>query len=162
MRRSQPRLILALSVLAAFMFVNVSELSAQKLRVAYTAFAGTFTILWVGKDAGLYQKHGADMDLLYIGSSTRAVQALLGGDIDIVYSAAGAVVDANLAGADLTMIGCQYDRGQTSFFTTTPDHQHRRAQRQSRGRLSFRFLFRLRRAPRVEKKSLFSRTKMSP
>ena len=41
-----------------------------------------------------------------------------GGDIDILYSAAGAVVDANLAGADLSMIGCQYDRGQTSFFTT--------------------------------------------
>ena len=99
---------------------NVSVLRAQKLRVAYTAFAGTFTILWLGKEAGLYQKYGADMDLLYIGSSTRAVQALLGGDVDIVYSAAGAVVDANLAGADLTMVGCQYDTGQTSFFTTPP------------------------------------------
>jgi ABC-type nitrate/sulfonate/bicarbonate transport system substrate-binding protein len=91
-----------------------------KLRVAYTAFAGTFAILWVGKDAGLYQKYGADMELLYIGSSTKSVQALLGGDIDIVYSAAGAVVDANLAGADLVMVGCRYDKGQTSFFTTAP------------------------------------------
>ena len=92
----------------------------QKLRVAYTAFAGTFTVLWLGKDSGLYQKYGADMELLYIGSSTKSVQALLGGDIDIVDSAAGAVVDANLAGAELVMIGCQYDKGQTSFFTTTP------------------------------------------
>jgi ABC-type nitrate/sulfonate/bicarbonate transport system substrate-binding protein len=58
------------------------------------------------------------MELLFIGSSTTAVQALLGGDVDIVYSAAGAVVDANLSGADLIMVGCQYDRGQTSFFTT--------------------------------------------
>jgi ABC-type nitrate/sulfonate/bicarbonate transport system substrate-binding protein len=58
------------------------------------------------------------MELLYIGSSTKSVQALLGGDIDIMYSAAGAVVDANLAGAELAMIGCQYDKGQTSFFTT--------------------------------------------
>jgi ABC-type nitrate/sulfonate/bicarbonate transport system substrate-binding protein len=76
------------------------QASAQtaKLRVAYTAFAGTFTVLWVGKDAGLYQKFSADMELLYIGSSTKSVQALLGGDIDIMYSAAGAVVDANLAG----------------------------------------------------------------
>lgn len=96
-----------------------ADAQASKLRAAYTAFAGTFTVLWVGKDAGLYQKFGADMELLYIGSSTKAVQALLGGDIDIMYSAAGAVVDANLAGADLTMIGCQYDKGQTSFFTTS-------------------------------------------
>ena len=99
---------------------SIAHAQAQKLRVAYTAFASTFTILWVGKDSGLYHKYGADMDLLYIGSSTKSVQALLGGDIDIVYSAAGAVVDANLAGADLVMVGCQYDKGQTSFFTTAP------------------------------------------
>src|SRR4029077_14934244 len=85
----------------------------------YTAFAGTFTVLWVGKEAGLYQKHGVDMELLFIGSSTTAVRALLAGDVDIVYSAAGAVVDANLAGADLVMVGCQYDTGQSSFFTTS-------------------------------------------
>src|ERR1043166_4208267 len=60
---------------------------AQKLRVAYTAFAGTFTILWLGHEAGLYQKQGAGMELLYIRSSTTAVQALLGGDVDMVYSA---------------------------------------------------------------------------
>jgi NitT/TauT family transport system substrate-binding protein len=108
-------IFLSFSVIA-----NIDGTYAQKLRVAYTAFAGTFTILWVGKEAGLYLKHGADMDLLFIGSSTTAVQALLGGDVDIVYSAAGAVVDANLSGADLVMVGCQYDKGQTSFFTTGP------------------------------------------
>jgi NitT/TauT family transport system substrate-binding protein len=111
------RLLYAIPLLAC-LFADASVSHAQKLRVAYTAFAGTFTILWLGKDAGLYQKQGVDMELLFIGSSTTAVQALLAGDVDIVYSAAGAVVDANLAGADLTMIGCQYDTGQTSFFTT--------------------------------------------
>src|ERR1043165_3507519 len=113
------RLLYAILVLAC-LFADAGASDEQKLRVAYTAFAGTFTILWVGKDAGLYQKYGVDMELLFIGSSTKAVQALLGGDIDIVYSPAGAVVDANLAGADLSLIGCQYDTGQTSFFTTAP------------------------------------------
>jgi sulfonate transport system substrate-binding protein len=112
---------LAFSTILFFCFCASAGVSqAQKLRVAYTAFAGTFTILWVGKEAGLYQKYGADMELLFIGSSTTAVQSLLAGDVDLVYSAAGAVVDANLSGADLTMIGCQYDKGQTSFFTTAP------------------------------------------
>lgn len=114
------QLCLAVSILQMFVLVNPGASYAQKLRVAYTAFAGTFTILWVGKESGLYQKHGVDMELLFIGSSTTAVQALLAGDVDIVYSAAGAVVDANLAGADLLMVGCQYDTGQTSFFTTAP------------------------------------------
>jgi NitT/TauT family transport system substrate-binding protein len=110
-------------ILPLVLILEVSTLGsqnafAQKLRVAYTAFAGTFTIVWVGHDTGLYRKAGVELELLYIGSSTKAVQALLGGDIDIVYSAAGAVVDANAAGAELVMIGCQYDQGQTSFFTT--------------------------------------------
>jgi len=107
-------------IFCACWFAGTGVSYPQKFRVAYTAFAGTFTILWVGKDGGLYQKHGIDMELLFIGSSTTAVQALLAGDVDLVYSAAGAVIDANLAGADLTMVGCQYDTGQTSFFTTAP------------------------------------------
>ena len=119
MRRSIKGVVSILA-LAAILLSGASRASAQKLRVAYTAFSGTFAILWVGKESGLYQKHGVDMELLFIGSSTTAVQALLAGDVDVVYSAAGAVVDANLAGADLMMVGCQYDTGQTSFFTTAP------------------------------------------
>lgn len=120
MKTGAKSLLLAVVLFCALAIASRTNAQTAKLRVAYTAFAGTFTVLWVGKDAGLYQKYGADMELLYIGSSTKSVQALLGGDIDIMYSAAGAVVDANLAGADLVMIGCQYDKGQTSFFTTAP------------------------------------------
>ncbi|HSE89643.1 MAG TPA: hypothetical protein VLJ79_25740 [Candidatus Binatia bacterium] len=132
MKSRKPRQSLPLVLVVGMSLLGTPAAFAEKLRVAYAAFAGTFTILWVGHEAGLYQKTGVELELLYIGSSTRAVQALLGGDIDIVYSAAGAVIDANLARADLVMIGCQYDQGQTSFFTTasitcidsgTPDRQ---------------------------------------
>src|SRR5947199_9989894 len=116
-RRSR-QVVVALVLVLGISKFSLAAAPPEKLRVAYTAFAGTFTVLWVGKEAGLYQKHGADLDLLYSGSSTKAVQALLGGDIDIMYSAAGAVVDANLADADRAMIGCQYDQGQTSFLTS--------------------------------------------
>ena len=92
---SKPRTIVLLLFLIGITITRTEVAFAEKLRVAYTAFAGTFTILWVGHEAGLYRKNGVELELLYIGSSTRAVQALLGGDIDIVYSAAGAVVDAN-------------------------------------------------------------------
>ena len=116
----RPPFGLGVSILLFSLIGSSTVVHAQKLRVAYTAFAGTFTVLWLGHDAGLYKKAGADMELLFIGSSTTAVQALLGGDVDVVYSAGGAVIDANLSGADLVMIGCQYDKGQTSFFTTAP------------------------------------------
>ena len=150
-----------LALIVGIALMGPSAARGQKLRVAYTAFAGTFTVLWVGADSGLYKKYGADMELLYIGSSTKAVQALLGGDIDIVYSAAGAVVDANLAGADLSMIGCQYDTGQTSFFTTTSIASIGDLKGKARWRHPLRRIFRLRRAPCAEKTSACSRSKMS-
>jgi hypothetical protein len=115
--RGKRHIFLAVFLLVFSLVAKTDDTYAQKLRVAYTAFAGTFTILWVGKEAGLYLKHGADMDLLFIGSSTTAVQALLGGDVEIVYSAAGAVVDANLSGADLVMVGCQYQLLDSLEFT---------------------------------------------
>ena len=80
--RSRGKSQLPVNLLTSFFSIALTHSTygqAQKLRVAHTAFAGTFTILWVGKDSGLYRTHGADMDLLYIGSSTKSVQALLGG-----------------------------------------------------------------------------------
>ncbi len=118
--RCQRHVFLAVFLLFFSLIVDTDDIYAQKLRVAYTAFAGTFTILWVGKEAGLYQKHRADMDLLFIGSSTTAVQALLGGDVDIVYSAAGAVVDANLSGAEMETLDATYKENVKEYALRIP------------------------------------------
>jgi hypothetical protein len=54
----------------------------RKSSARLTAFAGISRFL--GRKRGrLYQKHGVDMELLFIGSSTTAVQALLAGDVDV-------------------------------------------------------------------------------
>jgi hypothetical protein len=71
--RCKRHIFLGVFLLLFLLVANTAEVYGQKLRVACTAFAGTFTILWVGKDAGLYRKHGADRDLLFIGSSTAAL-----------------------------------------------------------------------------------------
>ena len=65
----RPQSLFSLSLLAfAFVSASWADAQAQKLRVAYTAFAGTFTILWVGKDAGSVSKarrrHGAALHRL--------------------------------------------------------------------------------------------------
>ena len=91
----------------------------RKLRVAYTAFAGTFTILWVGHETGLYRKPGVELELLlhrfeYESSSGFARRAT--STLCILRQARSSMPISR--GADLVMIGCQYDQGQTSFFTT--------------------------------------------
>jgi len=70
----------------------------QKLRVAYAAITAAFSIPWIAKEAGLYQRHGLDVELIYIASGPRAVQTLVAGGIDIAAFGGAAAIDARLAG----------------------------------------------------------------
>jgi NitT/TauT family transport system substrate-binding protein len=91
-----------------FLFIATSPAHAaealQKLRVAYAAITAAFSIPWVAKEAGIYQRHGLDVELVYIASGSRAVQTLVGGSIDVAAIGGPAGVDAKLAGADTVYV----------------------------------------------------------
>ena len=82
----------------------------QKLRVAYAAITAAFSIPWVAKEAGIFQRHGLDVELVYIAAGSRAVQTLVGGSIDIAAIGGPAGVDARLAGADTVYIAIPVNR----------------------------------------------------
>src|SRR3989304_10216899 len=98
MRKSMPWL-LCLVVLFTASLSHAAE-GRQKRRVAYAAITAAFSIPWIAKEAGLYQRHGLDVELVYIASGPRAIQTLIGGGIDIAAFGGAAAVDARLAGAD--------------------------------------------------------------
>lgn len=84
-----------------------------RLKVAYPTTVGSMGVLWVTKDAGLFEKHGLDVTLIYVGGSSKIVQAMLAKDIPIAEIAIPAVIQANLAGADLVMLaGPNHKPGQ--------------------------------------------------
>ena len=70
-----------------FVFLTTSQghsaETLQKLRVAYAAITAAFAIPWLAKEAGIFQRHGLDVELVYIASGSRAVQTLVGGSIDV-------------------------------------------------------------------------------
>jgi NitT/TauT family transport system substrate-binding protein len=76
----------------------------QKLRVAYAAITAAFSVPWIAKEAGIYQRHGLDVELVYIAAGSRAVQTLVGGSIDVAAIGGPAGVDAKLAGADTVYV----------------------------------------------------------
>lgn len=82
----------------------------QKLRVAYAAITAAFSIPWIAKDAGIFQRHGLDVELVYIASGSRAVQTLVGGSIDVAAIGGPAGVDAKLAGADTVYVAIPVNR----------------------------------------------------
>jgi NitT/TauT family transport system substrate-binding protein len=90
------------------MFVGALPLATaakDRLAIGYTAVTGIKAGLWVAEEAKLFEKYGIDTHLILITSGSKMVQAMLGGDLPLAAAAGNAAVDANLAGADVVMIG---------------------------------------------------------
>jgi hypothetical protein len=77
----------------------------DRLVIGYTAITGIKAGLWVAEDAGIFDKHNIQAELLLITSASKMVQAMLGGDVPFAAAGGNAAVDANLSGADMVMLG---------------------------------------------------------
>jgi NitT/TauT family transport system substrate-binding protein len=59
----------------------------------------------VTEEAGLFRKHGLDVNLVYIQSASAVMQAMIGGEAPIALAGGKPVVDFGLEGGDAVFIG---------------------------------------------------------
>lgn len=104
---SRQRLYAALLVGCLSIFLAGSARGA-KLYVVYASISGTQAIGWVAKEAGLFAKHGLDVELLFTGGG-RAITSLLGGDTPIVTVGGPSAIAARLAGSDVIITAHIFD-----------------------------------------------------
>jgi len=81
-------MICGISVLIATLSFSVSITSPRaqgqelkKVRMGYPAFSMTFLTFFVAKDAGIYKKHGLDVELVQLAGAVQT-SALVAGEID--------------------------------------------------------------------------------
>ena len=86
-----------------------------KLRVSYSVISAASLVTWVAKDAGIFRKHGLDVDLIYIASATKAVAATISGDTPISQGAGTGSVLARLSGADTVWVASILDTTNQSL-----------------------------------------------
>jgi NitT/TauT family transport system substrate-binding protein len=86
---------------------SVSDVQAQdKIKIAYSS-TDTLNQIWtIPQEVGFYKKHGLDVDLVYIGSTTVGIAAIVAQDIQIGNAAGSGVANANVRGADTVSVGC--------------------------------------------------------
>ncbi len=72
------------------------------MRAVYNAISGVMAPIWVAADAGLFTKHGINVDVKYL-AATSAVQAMLGGGEEVGF-VGNQGIDAKLEGADLVYV----------------------------------------------------------
>lgn len=77
----------------------------QTLRVAYTSVTGNRAPFWIAKEAKLFEKHGLQVELIYLQSVAVGLPALIGGDFQILAGGAAAILSAASRGAKLILFG---------------------------------------------------------
>jgi len=76
----------------------------EKMRFVYSAIGGSQSSVWIPHEAGIFRKHGLDIELLYVGGGGRAAQVVQSGEVPMGIFTGGAVVNSNLAGGDLVVV----------------------------------------------------------
>jgi NitT/TauT family transport system substrate-binding protein len=97
----------ALSIIfLALAIFSSNSVRAQLIRinVGYSAISGDALPAWIAKDAGIFEKNGLDVQLIFFSGGTTAVMALISADTPIAQLAGPAVINSVIAGSDAALI----------------------------------------------------------
>jgi NitT/TauT family transport system substrate-binding protein len=96
---------IALSMVLAALVGLASTARAQtRVRINWTAVTGAQSGIYVAQEEGLFKKNGLEVELLHIPSSSRAIQAILAGEIALSYMDGLNAAQANVKGANLALV----------------------------------------------------------
>jgi NitT/TauT family transport system substrate-binding protein len=70
----------------------------------YAAVSGPHAVLWVAREAGLFEKNGLRTDVAYIRSGSTMAQTLVSGEIQMAQMGGPAMLAAGVAGMDVTFV----------------------------------------------------------
>jgi NitT/TauT family transport system substrate-binding protein len=95
-------------VFTAFIFFfGVPAFSAQavtKVSFPFTPISAASLPWWVAKESRFYEKHGLDVDMIYVGASPVIIQAMLGGQAGVGAGGGPPLVTNVLQGGDIVQV----------------------------------------------------------
>ena len=104
-RRLSLRVPFQTALLSLFIVLSVGGTDAlEKFPVLHSSVSGSQAVLFVTRDARIFEKHGLDVEIRFVAGGPIVIQALLAGDAHAVVAAGPAAVAAKLKGADTAII----------------------------------------------------------
>jgi NitT/TauT family transport system substrate-binding protein len=107
----QPK-VLAVLILYGLSAVPVHAVTLEKINASYGAISGSMAPIWVAKEARLFEKHGLDLNLVYISGGPRSIMSLLGGSIQFVNHSGMPALEAHQRGADTALIASPLNQSE--------------------------------------------------
>jgi NitT/TauT family transport system substrate-binding protein len=89
---------------------TLTTVSAQPVRINWTAVTGAQSGMFMAQQEGLFKKHGLDVELIHIPSSSRGIQAILAGEIAFSFMDGANATQATMKGANIVLIASGTNR----------------------------------------------------
>src|ERR1700741_709684 len=110
----KPFLRAALFVLFCLVYFPYSVFAAEgqtprKVRMAFTSLSGSMIPPWMAREAGIFTKHGLDVEVIATPSGVEGMNALIAGEVQFLQIAGGTTASAALGGADVMIVGTTID-----------------------------------------------------
>ena len=97
------RFIIAITLLVQ-LHMGAPSWAQNKVRLNWGAISGVMSPIWVAQEEGLFKKHGLDIELIHIASTSKAIQSMVSGEIQFTTADALNSIQAVSAGADVVMV----------------------------------------------------------
>jgi NitT/TauT family transport system substrate-binding protein len=102
-------------VLHCMVATMASAAVLEKINASYGAISGSMAQTWVAKEAKLFEKHGLDLNLVYISGGPRSIMSLIGGSVEFVNHSGMPALEAYQRGADTALIASPMNRLEHSL-----------------------------------------------
>jgi len=83
--------------------------SPRKVRMAFTSLSGSMVPPWMAREAGIFAKHGLEVEVIATPSGVEGMNALIAGEVQFLQIAGGTTVSAALGGGDVIILGTTID-----------------------------------------------------
>ena len=97
------RFVIAITILVQ-LGMDAPSWAQNKVRLNWGAISGVMSPIWVAQEEGLFKKHGLDIELIHIASTSKAIQSMVSGEIQFTTADALNSIQAVAAGADVVMV----------------------------------------------------------
>jgi NitT/TauT family transport system substrate-binding protein len=97
-------ILLFVLILWAVGSLNGEAQAATKVSFPYTPISAASLPWWIAKEARYYEKHGLDVDMIYVGASPVIIQAMLGGQAGVGAGGGPPLVTNVLQGGDIVQV----------------------------------------------------------
>ena len=80
------------------------EKKLDRIRVGGGSASAAQMSIWFAKEAGYYDKHGLNVEVISIPGSSLAIQAMLSGELPIIQAGGAGPIQAALSGTDTVIL----------------------------------------------------------